>query len=55
MFGRLFCAVGWHRWQKRFARGTSGQGAYLACARCNTERYTPGPEQTNGMSGIGGW
>ena len=54
MVGRMLCRVGMHRWQKRYAKGVAGNAAYLACARCDTERDTPGPERTRGMTGIGG-
>lgn len=54
MVGTLLCRIGLHRWERRTATGTSGNPRYLACARCDKERYTPGPEETRGMTGIGG-
>jgi|GEM_PF-6557256 len=55
MVGRWLCLVGIHRWERRTAdAGTSGNPRYLACARCNKERYAAGPDQTRGMTGIGG-
>lgn len=54
MIGTWLCRVGMHHWERRTATGASGNPKYLACSRCNKERYTPGPEQTRGMTGIGG-
>ena len=54
MIGVWLCRVGVHRWERRTAPEATGNPRYLACARCNKERYAAGPEQTRGMTGIGG-
>ena len=51
MIGKVLCALGRHRWQRRTSRETPGNSTYFTCRRCGKERDLPGPVWFGRMSG----